>query len=86
MRMIAFAPNPRQLNQIFYDVFIESSTFLFWPYSEVLLQSNNTTNVYIRGYYIATNNSGSLVSICNSLNICAYNNTFVHHKFAVNPH
>ncbi|CAF1452004.1 unnamed protein product [Rotaria magnacalcarata] len=84
--VISFAPFPPQLNRIFYDVIIQSSTFLFGPYTEGLLQSINAANVYIKGNYIATNSSTPLVTICNSLNICAHNNTFVNNRFSVNSY
>ena len=84
--IIAFTPNPRQLNQIFHNVVIQSSMFLFGPYGEGLLEGNNAASVYIRGNYIATNSSVPLVSICNSINIHAHNNTFVNHEFTVKPY
>lgn len=84
--IISFAPSPRQVNRIFYDVVIEASTFLFGTYTGSLLQGTNAANVYIRGSYIATNGSAPLATICNSMNICAHNNTFVNSRYAVNPY
>ncbi|CAF2921656.1 unnamed protein product [Rotaria sp. Silwood2] len=84
--VISFAPSPRQLIPIFFDVVVQSSTFLFGSYSESLIQGNNGGNLSIRGNYIATNSSIPLISICNSRNIAAHNNTVVNNQFTVDPY
>ncbi|CAF1469478.1 unnamed protein product [Rotaria sp. Silwood1] len=84
--VISFSPNPRQSMPVFIDVVIESSTFQLGSYSEGLMQGNNGGNVSIRGNYIVANSSISLISICNSRNISAYNNTIVNNQFMVNPY
>jgi hypothetical protein len=73
--MITFLPDPVQLIPVIEDIRIESSTFYFGNYSQGLLQGNNANNVYISGNYIATNSSMPLITICNSRNITASNNT-----------
>ncbi|CAF1144932.1 unnamed protein product [Rotaria sp. Silwood1] len=83
--VISFAPLPRQLVPVFSDVIVESSTFLFGVYGQGLIQGNNAANVSISGNYIAINSSISLISICNSQNISAHNNTLVNHQFTVDP-
>ncbi|CAF2841804.1 unnamed protein product [Rotaria sp. Silwood2] len=84
--VISFAPLPRQLVPVFSDVIVESSTFLFGVYGQGLIQGNNAANVSIRENYIAINNSISLISICNSQHISAYNNTVVKHQFTFDPY
>jgi hypothetical protein len=83
--VISFSPSPRQLVPIIFDVIIESSTFLFGLYSEGLIQGNNGANVSISGNYIAMNSSVPLISICNSRNISAHNNTAINNQFTVDP-
>jgi hypothetical protein len=75
--IITFLPDPVQTISVIEDIRIESSTFLFGNYSQGLIQGNNINNVYISGNYIATNSSMPLISICNSRNITASNNTVV---------
>jgi hypothetical protein len=59
------------------DIRIESSTFLFGNYSRGLIQSNNANNLFFNGNYIDTNITTPIISICNSRNITASNNTVV---------
>jgi hypothetical protein len=73
--MITVYPYPKQLIPVINDIRIESSTFYFGNYSQGLLEINNANNLYITGNYIATNSSTPLISICNSRNITASNNT-----------
>ena len=75
--MITFLPDPVQFVPIFNDIQIKSSTFYFRNYSQGLLQSNNVHNLFLSGNYISTNNSIPIISICNSRNISASNNTVV---------
>jgi hypothetical protein len=75
--MITILPGPVQLIPVIEDIRIESSTFYFGNFSQGLIQSNNANNLYLSGNYIATNSSIPLISICNSRNITASNNTVV---------
>jgi hypothetical protein len=75
--IITFLPEPIQIIPVIKDIRIESSTFLFGNDSQGLIQGNNANNLYITGNYIATNTSIPLISICNSRNITASNNTVV---------
>ena len=78
--MITFLPDPVQFIPVFDDIRIESSTFLFGYDSQGLLQSNNVNNLTINGNYIALNSSTPIISVCNSRNISAHNNTVVNTK------
>jgi hypothetical protein len=75
--VITVLPHPAQLIPVIEDIRIESSTFYFRNFSQGFFQGTNANNVYITGNYIATNNSAPLISICNSRNITASNNTVV---------
>jgi len=75
--IIAVLPYPIQLVPVINDIRIESSSFYFGNYSQGLVGGTNANNLYITGNYIATNSSSPLVSICNSRNITASNNTVV---------
>lgn len=75
--IISFQSDPIQLKSIFNEIHIASSTFYFGSYSQGLLQSNNINNLVLNDNYIATNSTLPLVSICNSRNITAHNNTVV---------
>ena len=75
--IIAVLPYPPQLVPVINDIRIESSSFYFGNYSQGLVGSTNANNVYITGNYIVTNSSSPLVSICNSRNITASNNTVI---------
>ena len=73
--LITILPDPVQTVPAIEDIRIESSTFYFGNFSRGLVQADNANNIYITGNYIATNSSMPLVSICNSRNITASNNT-----------
>jgi hypothetical protein len=75
--LITVFPYPVQLIPVINDIRIESSSFYFGNYSQGLLEGNNANNFYITGNYIATNSSAPLISICNSRNMTASNNTVV---------
>ncbi len=75
--IIASVPDPIQLVPVINDIRIESSTFYFRNYSENLLESFNVNNLYFSGNYIATNVTTSIISLCNTRNITASNNTLV---------
>jgi hypothetical protein len=75
--LILFLSDPIQLIPIVSDVRITSSTFLMGAYSQGILQIDNGANVSLNGNYISTNNSMPLISLCNSRNISASNNTVV---------
>ena len=75
--IISILPDPLQLVPVINDIRIESSTFYFGMYSQGLLQSDNTNNLFISGNYIATNSSTPFISICNSRNISGSNNCVV---------
>lgn len=78
--IITILPDPPQLISVINDIRIESSTFYFGMFSQGLLQCDNTNNLFIKGNYLATNNSIPLISICNSRNISAENNCVVNNK------
>jgi hypothetical protein len=84
--IITFLPDPIQLVPVFDHIQIESSTFLFGNYSQGLIQSNNVNNLFISGNYIATNISGPIISICNSRNISANNNTIVNNEAKIDQY
>lgn len=75
--IITFLPEPIQTLPVIQDIRIESSTFYFGNYSQGLIQGNNIENLLISGNYLATNSSIPLISICNSRNLTASNNTVV---------
>lgn len=78
--IIALVPDPTQLVPVFNNIRIESSTFYFGNYSQGLLQSNNVQNLFLNGNYIVTNSSTSIISIYNSRNISANNNTVINNQ------
>ena len=73
--MITIFPTPPQLVPVINDIRIESSTFFLGNSSRGIFQSTNGNNIHITGNYIATNSSMPLITICNSRNITASNNT-----------
>jgi hypothetical protein len=75
--IITIYPVPSQSVPVINDIRIESSTFLFGNYSRGLIQSNNANNLFFNGNYIDTNITTPIISICNSRNITASNNTVV---------
>lgn len=75
--IITFLPDPIQRTTIFNDISITSSTFYFGNYTQGLLQSDNVQNLFFNGNYLAINSSTAIISICNSRNITAANNTLV---------
>jgi hypothetical protein len=75
--VVLFLSDPIQLAPIVSDVRITSSTFIMGTYSLGVLQIDNGANVSLSGNYIATNTSMPLISLCNSRNISASNNTVV---------
>jgi hypothetical protein len=75
--VIAVVPYPTQLVPVIDEIRIESSTFLFANYSQGLIEGTNANNLYLTGNYIATNSSIPLITICNSRNVTASNNTVV---------
>ena len=75
--IITFLPDPVQTNPVIEDIRIESSTFYFGNFSQGLIQGNNVNNVLLTGNYIATNSSLPLITICNSRNMTASNNTVI---------
>ncbi|CAF2825167.1 unnamed protein product [Rotaria sp. Silwood2] len=74
---IIIQPDLVQLVPVINDIRIKSSTFYFGNYVQGLIQANNINNLFLSGNYLATNSSRSLISICNSRNLIAYNNTIV---------
>ncbi len=83
---IIVLPVPTQLIPVVHDVNITASTFYFGEYSQGLLQSFNAENVFISGNYIATNASTPLISLCNSRNISASNNTVINSQFKIDQY
>jgi hypothetical protein len=55
-------------------------------YSQGILQIDNGANVSLSGNYIATNNSMPLISLCNSRNISASNNTLVNKQSTIDEY
>jgi hypothetical protein len=77
--VIAILPDPVQLIPIIKNVQITSSTFFIGKYNpQGVLQSYNGNNISFYGNYINTNHSFPFISICNSRNITAFNNTLIH--------
>ncbi|CAF1463224.1 unnamed protein product [Rotaria sordida] len=68
------------------NVQITSSTFLIGNYNQGVIQSYNGNNIAFYGNYIATNHSGPLISICNTRNITANNNTVVNNLTKINQY
>jgi hypothetical protein len=83
---IIVLPVPTQLVPVVHDVNITSSSFYFGEYSQGLIQSFNAENIFISGNYIATNASTPLISLCNSRNISASNNTVVNNQFKIDQY
>ena len=77
--IIASVPDPIQKVPVINDIQILSSSFYFRNYSENLLESFNVNNLLFSGNYISTNVTTPIVSLCNTRNITASNNTLVNH-------
>lgn len=75
--VIAVSPFPIQLIPVIQDIRLESSTFYFGNSSQGLLEGTNANNFHITGNYLSTNSSLPLISICNSRNVTASNNTVI---------
>ena len=75
--IITILPDPVQLVPAINDIRMESSTFYMGQYSQMLVRCDNANDLFLRGNYIATNNSSPLISICNSRNVSADNNCVV---------
>jgi hypothetical protein len=84
--VVLFLSDPIQLAPIVSDVRITSSTFLMGTYSQGVLQIDNGANVSFSGNYIATNSSMPLISLCNSRNISANNNTVVNKESTIDQY
>jgi hypothetical protein len=84
--VIAFLPDPVQLVPVVYNVQITSSTFLNGQYSQHPIQCTNGGGVSISNNYFATNSSGSIVILCNSQNISAYNNAVVNNQSTISQY
>ena len=84
--IITFLSTPIQLVPVIHDVQITASTFYFGNYSQGLIQCYNADNVSISGNYIATNVSTPIISICNSRNISASNNTLINNQFKIDQY
>jgi len=78
--LLAIVPDPIQLVPVINDILIQSSTFYFGTYSEALLESFNVNNLIFRDNYIATNVTTPIISLCNTRNITANNNTLVNNQ------
>jgi hypothetical protein len=81
--VIAFLPDPVQLVPVIYNVQITSSTFLNGQYSQHPIQCTNGGGVSISNNYFATNSSSSIIILCNSQNISAYNNTIMNNQSTI---
>jgi hypothetical protein len=55
-------------------------------YSQGILQIDNGANVSLSGNYVAANNSMPLISLCNSRNISANNNTVVNKESTIDQY
>ncbi|CAF5081905.1 unnamed protein product [Rotaria sp. Silwood1] len=75
--LITILPNPVQLVPVICDIGMESSILYFGRYTQGLIQANNANNLFLNDNYTATNSSRLLISICNSRNLTASNNTTV---------
>ena len=78
--IITILPTPTQSMPVISDIRIETSTFLFGNYSQGLMQTNNANNLLFTGNYIAVNVTTPIISLCNSRNITASNNTIVNNQ------
>jgi hypothetical protein len=78
--IITILPDPTQLVPVINDLRIESSTFYFGSYSQGLIQSSNANNLFFSGNYIARNITTPIISLCNSRNITANNNTVINNQ------
>jgi hypothetical protein len=83
---IIVLPVPTQLVPVVHDVKITASSFYFGDYSQGLLQCFNADNVFLSGNYIETNDSTPLISLCNSRNISASNNTVVNSQSKIDQY
>jgi hypothetical protein len=84
--VITFLPDPAQLVPIISDVRVESSIFLMGTFNQGLIRFTNAVNVSISCNYIATNSSMPFISLCNSRNISAHNNTVVNSQSKIDQY
>lgn len=75
--MIAILPDPIQHLPVITNIQISSSSFYTGTSSRALVQIFNGNNITFFGNYIATNNSNPLITICNTRNATAENNTLI---------
>jgi len=84
--IIAVSPDPLQPIPVINDIRIESSSFYFGNYSQGLLEGSNANNIYLTGNYLSTNTTNPLITICNSRNITASNNTVIDSQGKLNQY
>jgi hypothetical protein len=75
--VITILPDPTQIIPVVTNVEIASSTFVVGDNNQGIIQSYNGNNIVFDGNYVSTNHSGPLITICNTRNITANNNTVV---------
>jgi len=73
--VIAFLPYPVQVVPVIYNVQITSSTFMNGAFSGSMIQCTNAGNVLVSYNYLTMTNLTAPITLCNSQNITAYNNT-----------
>jgi len=73
--VISILPFPIQNQTIINDILIQSSTFILGNSTRQFLQSNNANNLLIRDNYLTLTNTSTIISICNSRNLSATNNS-----------
>jgi hypothetical protein len=78
--VIALLPYPVQLAPVIYNVQVTSSTFFNGQYSGSMIQCTNGEGLSISGNYLSTNSITSPITLCNSQNISAYNNSIVNNQ------
>jgi hypothetical protein len=84
--VISILPDPVQSLPIITNLQITSSTFLIGKFNQGVLQSYNGNNIYFHGNYIATNHSLPFISICNTKNITAFNNTLINNILKIDQY
>jgi hypothetical protein len=84
--VIAFLPYPVQLVPVLYNVQVKSSAFFNGEYSGNMIQCADGENVSITDNYFDMNNATSLIILCNSNNISAFNNSVVNSLPSMNQY
>jgi hypothetical protein len=84
--VIALLPYPVQVVPVIFNVQVTSSTFINGNYSGSMIQCTNGAGVSISGNYLTTLSSSSPITVCNSQNVSAYNNSIVHNQTVISQY